>query len=269
MGDPERQARAEEGSPLEGTLGHGSGVPSDGRARPQELVGAQPLRRRSLPQEVAGQLLELIASGDASEVTLPTERRLGEQFGVGRNVLREALSALEGLGVTRIEGKTRIGSSARARAQLLARQPPDPERDLALDPIEARRIIEPETAALAAARANAEHIEEIDHWLSVMEAAHARGERILEFDSAFHVAIAHASGNQTLVQVVFALTEALRESRELSFQPEPAARTAIEGHRAIVMALRAKDPRGARQAMRRHLDRVEQLIRASLSSRAI
>lgn len=62
-----------------------------------------------------------------------------------------------------------------------------------------------------------------------------------------------------------ALTEALRESRELSFAPYDAVQTALAGHRAIVEALRAHDPDKARRAMRRHLDEVERLIRASLT----
>jgi GntR family transcriptional regulator, transcriptional repressor for pyruvate dehydrogenase complex len=263
MADSERLARSRD---RRRAGGEAPGIGTDQPARPSELAGARPLQRRSLPQEVSEQMLELIASADAAEVALPSERRLCEQFGVGRNVLREALSALEGRGVTRVQGKVRIGNSARARAQLLARAPATAERALALDPIEARRIMEPEIAALAAERAGKDEIEEITGWLMQMEQAHARGERVVEFDSAFHVAIARASENHTLVQVVAALTEALRDSRELSFQPEPAGRAAIEGHRAILDALRAKDPRAARRAMRKHLDRVEQLIRASLAN---
>lgn len=85
--------------------GESPGVATDQAGRPSELAGARPLQRRSLPQEVSEQMLELIASADAAEVALPSERRLCDQFGVGRNVLREALSALEGLGVTRVRGK--------------------------------------------------------------------------------------------------------------------------------------------------------------------
>jgi len=234
---------------------------------PVELVGAHPPERRSLPREVAGQLIELIASAGVPEVLLPAERNLCEQLGVSRNVLREALSELEGQGVTETRHKKRVGVAARARAQLVARmQSPNSERQLALGPIEARQILEPEIARLAARRATSDAIDEVERWLTAMEQGLARGERVVEYDSAFHVAIARAAGNPVLVQVVGALTDALRESRELSFQPADGAEAAIQGHRAILSALRAGDAPRARQAMRAHLKSIEQLIKASLRS---
>ena len=70
-------------------------------AQQLELVRVRRSRRRSLPQEVANRLVELVASGGAPELVLPPERQLSEQLGVSRNVLREALSALDGLDVHR------------------------------------------------------------------------------------------------------------------------------------------------------------------------
>jgi GntR family transcriptional repressor for pyruvate dehydrogenase complex len=234
--------------------------------RPLELAMVRPSRRRSLPQEVTGQLVELVASGAAPELVLPPERRLCEQLGVSRNVLREALSALDGLGVTETRGKRRVGIAARARAQMVARsEPRTAERQLILEPIEARQILEPEIAAIAAKRASPEAIAEVARWLTAMEDGVARGERVVEYDSAFHVAIARATENQMLVQVIGALTDALRDSRELSFQPQEAVRASIEGHRAILVALESHDARAARLAMRTHLRSVEKLIRASLN----
>jgi GntR family transcriptional repressor for pyruvate dehydrogenase complex len=233
--------------------------------RALELLRVQPTRRRSLAKEVTDQLVELVATDGAPELTLPSERELCDRLGVSRNVLREALSALDGLQVTEIRGKRRIGIAARARAQLVARKEPrNAERQLVLDPIEARQILEPEVASIAAKRASPVAIQEIEDWLCQMEQGLARGERVVEYDSAFHVAIARATENQTLTHVVSALTDALRESRELSFQPPDAGRAAIDDHHAILAALKAHDPRAARQAMRAHLRAVEKLIRASL-----
>lgn len=237
-------------------------MPSSGRAAPETLAGAQRLERRSLPQRVVEQLLELISSSSAPELALPSERRLCAQLGVSRNVLREAVAALDGLGVTQIRGKTRIGSSARARAQLLARMPADTEREVALDPIAARLMLEPEIAAKAAKHADEADIAEISRWMHLMEEASDRQERIIEYDSAFHIAVARATGNHTLVQIVAVLTDANRVSREL--WPLEQNRTAIEGHEAVVTALKNKDPKRARAAMRAHLKGVQRFIKASL-----
>ena len=107
-------------------------------------------------------------------------------------------------------------------------------------------------------------MDEMERYVRLMQEAAARGESVVDYDSAFHVAIARATGNQTLVALVQALNDTLRESRNLSFQPESAPAQAISDHAAILAAIRERDPVAATAAMRHHLDRVESLIRASL-----
>ena len=229
------------------------------------LPSVRPARRRSLPVETADQLTQLIADGTTAELTLPPERSLCEQLQVSRNVLREALASLEGLGVVELHGKTRTGIVARARAQMVARAPiVDLEREMVLDPMEVRLIVEPESAALAAARASDQAIAEIDRWVTLMAEGVARAERVVDYDAAFHVAVAGASGNHTLGQLVAALNDVVRHSREQSFRPADAATNALHDHRAVLDAIRARDPAGARDAMREHLERVEVLIRETL-----
>jgi DNA-binding FadR family transcriptional regulator len=234
------------------------------RASDATLRALRPTERRKLPHDVADQLLDLIASSAGSEITLPSERALCEQLSVSRNVLREALAALHQAGVIETRGKARIAHVGQARARRVARlpRPSDP----VLDPMEVRRILEPEVASLAAKRASPDAVRDMERYVTLMEEAAARGDAVVDYDSAFHVAIAEATGNQTLVALVRALNDALRESRELSFAPESAPRKAIADHVAILDAIREKDPPGAATAMRHHLDRVESLIRDALTS---
>ena len=225
----------------------------------------RPARRRGLAHEVAEQLVELIAESASPEVALPSERALGEQLGVSRNVLREALAALDQMGLTETRGKARIGLTRRARVHRLARaSPEDAARELMLDPVEVRRMIEPEAAALAAVRATPEDVDEIERWLALMERGATAGEGIVDEDSGFHVAIARATRNRMLIDLVGALTDALRQSRELSFRPPEAPRAAIADHRAILAAIRAGDAEAARRAMGAHLNHVEELIRSTI-----
>jgi GntR family transcriptional repressor for pyruvate dehydrogenase complex len=229
-----------------------------------DLASVRPMRRRSLPEEIVNQLLELIAASDSPGHQLPPERFLSERLGVSRASLREALSALNHLGVLEVRGKRKYGNPVRARAHLVARSTAGgSEQELVTDPIKVRRMLEPEIAAMAAEHAAEKALDEIEQWLRLMQEGVRRGERILEYDSSFHVAIARATSNPMLVLLIGALTDALVESRELSFGPREAAETALAGHRAILDALRAHDPERAREAMRKHLDDVEQLIRAS------
>jgi DNA-binding FadR family transcriptional regulator len=226
---------------------------------------ARPVRRRSLPIEVADQLLELIAAAGALELVLPAERQLSEQLRVSRNVLREALAALEGIGAVEVRGRSRVGIVPRARTQLVARvQTRGPESALLVDPIEARDIFEPEVAALAAQRATPDAIGEIERWLTLMEQGVARRERIVEYDAAFHVAVARATGNRTVVEIIGAINDAVGHSREHSFRAAGGAEGAIAHHHQILAAIRERDSEGARLAMREHLEHVGQRVREAL-----
>lgn len=242
-----------------------------GFARPPERAdedfdgGLPSLRRRNLSDDVVDRLLEYIAAGTAPERRLPVERALCDQLDVGRSTVREALSTLTQLGVVDTRGKGRFGSLVGARAELARRARVRRARSELIDhPLEARRILEPSIAALAAERGSEHDLADVEHELTLMEAAAAEGGEIVTFDSAFHSAIARATGNPTLVFLIDALTAALTGSREHSFRPGVGAETAIRGHRAVLDALRARDPEAAHHAMLGHLADVESLIRVSL-----
>jgi GntR family transcriptional repressor for pyruvate dehydrogenase complex len=225
------------------------------------------VHRRSLSEDVVDRLLAFVAEGTAPQRRLPVERVLCEQLGVSRATVREALSTLAQLGVVETRGKARYGSLVGARAEIARRVRSRRARTELVDhPLEARRMIEPGIAALAAERGTAEDVSEIARDLELMEQAAAEGRPIVSFDSAFHSAIARASGNPTLVFVTDALTAALTDGREHSFRPGVGAATAIAGHRAILESIRARDPQGAAAAMLAHLGDVESLIRVSLEA---
>jgi GntR family transcriptional regulator, transcriptional repressor for pyruvate dehydrogenase complex len=236
----------------------------------RHTLAGHPARRRSLPGEIVDQLLGLIATDAALDTRLPPERTLSEQLGVSRASLREALSALGELGVIETRGKVKYVRPSRAKAVMLSRAAgPRPERELVTDPLEVRRMLEPEVSARAAERVTAAGLRELESWLRLMEESAEQGELAIEYDSAFHVAIARTTENQTLVHLITALTDALRDSRELSFQPSESIATALEDHRAILNGIAARNPAAAREAMRKHLDHVETLIRASLRGHAV
>jgi GntR family transcriptional repressor for pyruvate dehydrogenase complex len=250
----------------------GEHIPEGGDRRSAANLPGRGLRavgRRNLSEEVVDRLLEFVADGTAPERQLPVERVLCERLDVSRNTVREALSTLTHLGVVETRGKGRYGSLVGARALLASRVRGHlAERELIQHPLEARRILEPSIAALAAERATDEDIAEIARALEAMEASVGDGGQVVAYDSAFHSAVARASGNPTLVFLINALTDALEQSREVSFRPDVGARTAIEGHREIMAALRAHDPVAAKEAMLGHINDIERLIRLSLEDHA-
>jgi GntR family transcriptional repressor for pyruvate dehydrogenase complex len=221
------------------------------------------VRRRSLTDEIVERLLESIAASEEPSYRLPGERRLCEELQVSRPSIREAFAALIHLRVVETHGQAKIAHPSRARAHLLNRAATGTEKSLATNPIEVRRLLEPQVAAKAAQRATEQQLDEIERWLWLMEKALDRNELVVSYDRSFHVAVAEAT--DSLVEIVGALSDNLHESRRASFRPAGAARLALEDHREILRALRAHDARAARRAMDRHLVRVEKLIRSSLA----
>jgi DNA-binding FadR family transcriptional regulator len=232
-----------------------------------DLAALVPVERRTLSDEVVDRLVELIAAGTSPTQRLLPEHALCDRLGVSRSALREALSALAHLGIIETRGKARIGSTVAARSHLLRRaaaatSTPEQIRHS----LEARRLLEPQMAALAAERATPEALSVVRHFLDHMERAADGPDLLVDYDSGFHVAIARATGNPTLVHMVSAIADALATTRTLSLHARRGFERSMEGHRAIMDALVARDPQRAAAAMEEHLDVVEELI--ALGTRA-
>src|SRR5690348_10684785 len=165
----------------------------------------QPLERRKVYEQVADQLLGQIGSrrlkpGD----TLPPERELTESFGVGRSSIREALRMLESQGViTSANGGTFVVAQAANPLNSSLRLVFTLDEQTGIhDLFELRRIIDCEAAALAAERRTDAHLEAMDSAIAEMEEslhADAHGDRFIDADLRFHLAVAEATGNRMLL----------------------------------------------------------------------
>ncbi|KQM62661.1 MULTISPECIES: FadR/GntR family transcriptional regulator [unclassified Sphingomonas] len=185
---------------------------------------------------------------------LPTERDLAESLAVSRATVREAMVALEIMGVVEIRKGSGIyvvaPSALKGRGATL---------DIgAFELLEARRSIEAEVAALAAQRITAEELAELAALLEVMTQEDVAA--IERADRDFHLCIAKATGNAAMVSVVTDLWN-MRDRCPLARTIHLRARGGDEllrltEHRTVFDALRARDPDHARQAMRDHLDAV-------------
>ena len=211
-----------------------------------------------LYRKIARQLSDLIAAGEFTPgQRLPAERQLAQQLGVSRPSVREALIALE------IEGKVevRVGSGVFVTApRPQPALPPMTEGEGPFELLEARRLVEAETAAWAARSATADEIAEIGAAVDELERRSTADLSPDPPDRDFHLAIARSTHNGPLASVVQLLWDRGRgelwRQMEKHFQT-PALRAAtVRDHRAIYKAIEGRDPRAARRAMHRHLDRV-------------
>jgi GntR family transcriptional regulator, hexuronate regulon transcriptional repressor len=206
-----------------------------------------------LYRELANAMIAELAKGTYPVgKRLPAERELAAQFGVSRPTVREAIIALEVQGLVEV----RIGSGA-----FVLRQPNEAESPgfnvTAFELTEARLMFEGEAAALAATSATEDEIARIDDLLEAiaLENQYPKGNETA--DRAFHLAIAQATRNAAVYDVVRQLWEQRYTSPEAALLHDK-ARTAnvkpvVAEHRAIVDALRERNPAGARAAMRAHL----------------
>jgi len=234
---------------------------------PSASSAVQPLfravRAQRLYEQIAEQIEDFIRAnrlglGDR----LPSERELAEQFDVSRPSVREAMIALETAGL--IEVRTGDGTFVRRvvprGVPLLSWGHSDPGPGT-LEQFQARKIVEPELAALAASRIAAEDIAALRS--AVQEGAHcfARGEVADGADYSFHVRLAESSGNLILAGVVRHLWELRNHDmwRVLRARVvQPAHRVlVVEDRHHIIAACENRDAEAARTAMHRLLKRAE------------
>jgi len=115
-------------------------------------------------------------------------------------------------------------------------------------------------AARAATRASPDEIAEMEDILDRQDRKLRAGESAIAEDSEFHYAIALASGNSIVLKVLDTLMDLLRDSRERSLQQEGRPQKSLAGHRRILTAIKRRDIDGAKAAMRRHIENVEQIV---------
>jgi GntR family transcriptional repressor for pyruvate dehydrogenase complex len=222
----------------------------------------QPIAAPRLYQRIAEAITALIDGGEFPPGDrLPGERELARRLGVSRTSLREALSALELSGRLDI----RMGSGVYVKAAP-GRKPARTRaaRETEGSPfavLQARRLVEAETAALAARHATPAQLAGIREAFAQLADDMRANRPASEGDRLFHLRIAEAGGNAALAGIVRDLWEAHRrplDARlEVLFVTDERRRDNIGEHRAILDAIRARDPAAARSAMRRHLANAE------------
>jgi len=240
----------------------------------------QAIQNRRLYLQIAEQLRTAIEAGEYPPGShLPPERELSKLLGVSRTSVREALIALEIGGLVRV----RVGSGVEVLApeagdddaEDAAVEPwqTDPELAIELDLgqdlerevppfalLDARRLVEPEAAALAAAQASDEQLAGIAEAYERNVHDNLAGSRTHPGDRLFHIRIAEASGNPAYALLLRHLLGhrygTLFQRLQTLYTPADMPRRSETEHKAILDALMRRDAEGARQAMAAHLDAV-------------
>lgn len=225
--------------------------------------------RPDLSQQLSHQIIDLIAAHDMQPGDrMPTMRELAAQFAVATPTIREALRRLQATGVIDI----RHGSGIyvlRAEQGMMIANPHYGELDAKsiLDLLDARLLIEPYLAGIAAQTAS-------DGALDELRGILADAERLLDGQATplgtknmrFHAAIAQISGNRILSQVLESLIDRYGSEQLAILEIVNARVRDHEDHLRIFEALCAHDGSLAAERMQRHITQVRAVITSRLTS---
>lgn len=222
--------------------------------------------RRKLSHEVLDRLTHLIQLGElAPDDYLPSERDLMQRYGVGRPAIREAMQALQRMGLIRITHGERarvtlptadaiVDQVSGAMVQMLGRRPGG------LDELkDARLLFEVGLAQVAARRGTPATVAELRAALAACRQASGDHARFVAADMAFHRQIAAMSGNTLIAALSQGMLDWMTRFRRDLVTARGAERLTLEEHARIADAIAAGDPAAAGAAMSDHLTRANQL----------
>jgi DNA-binding FadR family transcriptional regulator len=196
---------------------------------------------------------------------LPSERELAAAMQISRPTLREAVRVLVEAGVLSVRPGSTGGifvASDYVPSELL-RSKSDLRLDEVAGVLEARRLIEPRVAQLAALNAREDDYARLQHIIDAQEALLARGnvlaheDRFLQLDTQFHLRIARATGNSTIVSMMRTLLRRLEIARDIAFHEPPTAPWVIDVHERTLAAIRSADHARIESVMDEHLAALE------------
>ncbi len=234
----------------------------------------RPVGKPRVAEEIVQQLRTLILRGDyAVGDKLPPERRLAEELGVNRASLREAIKALEHMGLV----KTRQGDGTRvldfmqtAGVELVSHLIPkdgSPDISVLTDVLDFRRWFGREVARMAAERATPEDMKSLDEIADKASDPGIDVGELLKLDFEFYVRLTDASKNRVMKLLVNTIRGAVLAYAPFFAQFNPPPQTVRKHHRDILKAIVAKDGESAGKLADAHLkkglDQVMALTKAS------
>ena len=215
----------------------------------------------------------IVAGRYAVGASLPPEPALCSELGVSRTVVREAVKSLIAKGL--ITTGPKVGTRVLAGEHWNWFDPdviswqskvgftPEFLRDLQ----DLRRVVEPAAMRLAAERATAQDIAEVEAAYAGMKRAVEEGGDYVTYDLRFHQGLLRASRNRMLVQMSKALGALLRTSFEISTRRKDGPLSSLPLHREVLDAVIAHDPDRAEKAIQQLIDGARRDIEEVLASR--
>jgi len=222
----------------------------------------QAVKVKRLSDEVVTQIQQLLVEDRLKKGgRLPPEREMARQLGISRPVLREALSALESMGV--IERRKGGGTFVRELdsdevLENMVSTSTKTDKELFEDLLEIREVLESKAIEWAIERATQQDLARIEGTLDML--VNSKDESGIEADILFHLYISAATHNEVLFKLTRNIGNMLRDVRERTLKLPGRKEECFKEHRKIFLALQRGNKREAIKAMRDHIGRVEEII---------
>ena len=232
----------------------------------------RPIQRTTLTASAFEQLISHVVNGSwKAGDRIPPERDLCQQLGIARTSLREALKAMELVGM--VDSRVGDGTFVCPRSEFLSRPLlwafTGTDSTEFQEIMEARIIIEENLAGLAAQRGKDEEIAAIGEAVQMLQDSMARNEPILDADMAFHLAIARASHNHVLAKSVQLLRNLMRQWLFHKVAIPGMGGQVLKRHLAIFRAISHHKPLAARREMRIHLEEAAVVVTQVIRERTL
>lgn len=237
---------------------------------PPGIAKMMPIERVSVAEQVARNLLDLIRSGSVRPgQQLPTERELAATLQVSRPSVREAVRGLQILGVIKTRQGGGLFVTSLDAAQILA--PLQMLIALTDENFEAlhesRLVVEGGMGRLLAAKIDKTTIARLEKIVTVQKGLIGNPIAFRVSDIEFHRTLAAALDNPFLERISEALYVLGNEYRKIAWETAGVLERSVNDHRAIVAALKTRDPDRVTDAMVRHMVSVQETTRTAMKTR--
>lgn len=218
-----------------------------------------PVKNKKIYEYVIEQIQKIILDGTLKEGDrLPAERELTELLGVSRTSVREALRALEVIGL--VESRQGEGNFISSNASHSLFEPLSVKFMLSKgntkEILELRRLLELETSFLAAQNSTEQDIEELSVLITKLKTTDNEN-TCAKIDKDFHYKISEIAANKLIINILLSvqcLMEAsIIDAREMILRNPKQKNLLIQQHEDIYNAIKAHNPINAQNAMREHL----------------
>jgi GntR family transcriptional repressor for pyruvate dehydrogenase complex len=220
-------------------------------ARPTQIPRRRSLIYESVLEQIKGQLMSgQLQPGDR----LPTVSAMAVRMAVNPASVREAYRVLESMGLLDVtQGRGTFVTALPSDAAGVLQHFQLTEHQSLADLFEARLVLEPPIAALAAERASAAEVDAIRSTAREQDRLEREGQDFLEQDIRFHELLLTAAHNPVMGRMVSAVNELLLESRRRTLRIPGASVKAASYHTLVALAVQEGNPDQARALMAQHV----------------